>query len=536
MQRILVTVSALALALVAAPVAAQEEPPPGPVDIVLLGGPAVISKTLESHLGSCTDGAVQRIAGSDRYATAAAISQAAFPDPATVDVVYLSTGINYPDAVAVGPVAALKGAPILLTRGDWLPPATRTELNRLAPTSVVVLGGPGVISTSVEADIARYYPVTRIEGPDRYTTAANISASYFLPGEVPVAYVATGDNYPDALAGGPAAVADEGPILLVPQDDLPTSVALELDRLQPGRIVILGGTAAVSAEVEADLASHTSGGVSRLAGRNRYATAQAIARTLPTDPTAVYVATGENFPDALAGVPLIQTNPLLLGGPMNLFGWTSSSIADATGTPCNPHVRISAFTTYYTPGQSRVKNIHLIADATDGAVVQPGHVFSLNGRVGQRTRAKGYVAAGAIIGGKVYCCDHPVNIGGGTSQFATTLYNAIFFAGVKDEYHKPHSIYFSRYPMGREATLGWTGPDVKFRNDTSTAITIDTSHTSSSVTVEFWGWDEGRRVTAGLSGRASTTFGGSVRVSRTIVYADGTKRTQYWYHTYNPIR
>jgi vancomycin resistance protein YoaR len=159
----------------------------------------------------------------------------------------------------------------------------------------------------------------------------------------------------------------------------------------------------------------------------------------------------------------------------------------------------------------------------------------INARVGQRTEAGGYVRAPAIINGEVYCCDSSINIGGGTSQFATTLYNAIFFGAYEDVYHKPHSIYFSKYPMGREATLGWTGPDVKFRNDTAYPVEIRASYTATSVTVELWGWNEGRQVATARSGSATTADGGTVTVSRTITYADGTTTKQYWTHRYNPL-
>lgn len=196
---------------------------------------------------------------------------------------------------------------------------------------------------------------------------------------------------------------------------------------------------------------------------------------------------------------------------------------------------ISEFTTYYKCCESRVTNIHLIADAVDGAVVEPGETWSVNEYVGQRTTAKGYVAAGAIIGGELVCCDHPANIGGGTSQFATTLYNAVFFAGLEDVTHKPHSIYFSRYPLGHEATLGWTTPDLAFRNDTETPLTIETSHTSTSVTVRLIGATGGRRVQASVSGSATTAAGGTVTVTRTISYPDGETTSQRWTHHYNPI-
>ena len=118
---------------------------------------------------------------------------------------------------------------------------------------------------------------------------------------------------------------------------------------------------------------------------------------------------------------------------------------------------IGQFTTFHPCCESRVTNIHLMAATIDGMVVRPGRA-SINATVGERTSGKGYVPAPAIIGGEVYCCDHPANIGGGVSQVATTLFNAVFFAGLEDVFHQPHSLYISRYPMGREATLGWTAP------------------------------------------------------------------------------
>jgi hypothetical protein len=201
--------------------------------------------------------------------------------------------------------------------------------------------------------------------------------------------------------------------------------------------------------------------------------------------------------------------------------------------PTNKPYLVSQFTTYHPSGQARNININLIADMTNGAVVQPGEVFSLNERVGQRTEAKGFVRAGAIIGGVVYCCDSPTNIGGGTSQFATTLYNAIFFGAYDDVYHRPHSLYFSRYPVVREATLGWTSPDVKFKNDTAFPVTIRTSHTSTSITVQMWGDNEGRSVSTYTNADGITSDGGGRGTTyRTITYANGSTATESWTHTY----
>jgi vancomycin resistance protein YoaR len=208
---------------------------------------------------------------------------------------------------------------------------------------------------------------------------------------------------------------------------------------------------------------------------------------------------------------------------------------------------------------NRINNIHLIADAVDGAIVLPGETFSLNEHVGQRTVEKGYAEAGAIIGDEVECCDHPENIGGGVSQFTTTLYNAIFFSGLEDVEHTPHTLYFARYPEGREATLGYPSPDLKFRNSTENAIYIRTWHTDDSVSVEFYGDNGGITVTSRLSERCCFTepfdsyepdpdlnpdeeketdpgsAGWTVTVYRDIEYPDGRIETQEWVWTYRPF-
>jgi putative cell wall-binding protein len=160
--------------------------------------------------------------------------------------------------------------------------------------------------------------VQRFGGADRYATAALVSANHFAPG-VPAAYVATGANFPDALAGGPAAAKAGAPILLVARDEIPAATRAELTRLRPGRIVVLGGGAGISEAVEVALAAYqTGGGVSRIGGADRYATAAAVSRaTFAPGLATAYVATGLTFPDALvggaaaarAGSPVLLTQP-----------------------------------------------------------------------------------------------------------------------------------------------------------------------------------------------------------------------------------
>ncbi|MCL1593012.1 MAG: cell wall-binding repeat-containing protein [Actinomycetia bacterium] len=265
---------------------------------------------------SCPEllGSVDRIAGANRYETAANISQSRFP--AGVPVAYVATGLLFPDALSGGPVAALDDAPILLAQKTALTAPTSTELTRLKPKRIVILGGPAVISENLEAQLKNFTQgtVTRLAGANRFSTAAAISKSTFSPG-VPVAYVSTGFSFPDALAGGPVAGLNKGPILLTAPDSLPGPTKAELARLNPKRIVILGGSAAVGSSVEALLAAYTTGGVSRIAGANRYETAKLISQSeFGNGLSVVYVATGENFPDALAGGPLagLNTSPIIL--------------------------------------------------------------------------------------------------------------------------------------------------------------------------------------------------------------------------------
>ena len=144
--------------------------------------------------------------------------------------------------------------------------------------------------------------------------------------------------------------------------------------------------------------------------------------------------------------------------------------------------KVSSFTTEHQCCQGRVTNIHRIADLVDGALIEPGEVFSLNGHVGQRTAAKGFVAGGAIQQG-----EYVDEVGGGVSQFATTFFNAAYFGGYEIVEHKPHSYYISRYPVGRESTINYPNVDVKIRNDSPSGILIDTSYTDASITVTFWG-------------------------------------------------
>ena len=143
--------------------------------------------------------------------------------------------------------------------------------------------------------------------------------------------------------------------------------------------------------------------------------------------------------------------------------------------------QVATFTTEHPAGQPRVQNIHRIADLTQGVYIPPGGSFSVNDFVGQRTEEKGFVSAPVIEDG-VFTKD----TGGGISQYATTLFNASFFAGLDIPRYKAHSVYISRYPFGREATLAYPGVDLKISNPSPYGVMIWPTYTDTSITVSLY--------------------------------------------------
>jgi hypothetical protein len=228
-------------------------------------------------------------------------------------------------------------------------------------------------------------------------------------------------------------------------------------------------------------------------------------------------------------------------------GWSSITAINLDGDHVSE--RVSRFTTFFDCCAPRVTNIRLMARQLNGHVILPGETFSIDAVLGPRTAADGYVPAGYMENGQGLCCV----IGGGVSQFGTTIHNAVFWGGFTVVRHKPHSAWLSRYPLGIEATLSYVASDYRFTNDTPTPLTIRTSSTGTSVTVELWGYQGGwrmsgqhppgnrsssitvfdvgdstaRRVSATVTGDAP----GQVKIVRRLTQAGSTK-TQTWFWTY----
>ena len=256
-----------------------------------------------------------RLAGSDRYATAAAVSAGTF-NPG-VPVAYLATGGDFPDALAAAGAAGGRG-PVLLTSTSALPSASATELARLRPARVIVAGGPDAVGESVVSAVRALLPsasVTRSSGVDRYDTAAVLSKGTF-PAGAPLAYLTTGTNFPDALTAA-AAAGGKGPVLLTRATSVPDATVSELRRLGVSRIVVVGGAQAVSdAAFLAVAAAVPAAPMSRVAGADRFATAAAIAGAGSATPSVIYLATGQDYPDALSAAAAAGGHgPVLLAGP-----------------------------------------------------------------------------------------------------------------------------------------------------------------------------------------------------------------------------
>lgn len=279
------------------------------------GDSNVWNGTLASLKKFATGTTVSRINGKDRYEVSAAVSKSTFP--AGTKTVYVASGSIYTDALSGSAAAGHVAGPVLLTASSVLPYTIRTELKRLKPQKIVVLGGPASVDNSVMHLLKNYAPsVTRMDGKDRYVVSAGLSKSTFQAG-TNTAYIASGAIYTDALSGSALAGHEGGPILLTAPNVLPNVIRAELSRLKPQRVVILGGPGTISDSV-LTLLKNYSPSVTRVGGQDRYEVSAAVSRANYWVGTkTVYIASGSVYSDALSGSAAAarRGSPVLLTAP-----------------------------------------------------------------------------------------------------------------------------------------------------------------------------------------------------------------------------
>lgn len=264
--------------------------------------------------------ATVRYAGSSRFETAATISRTQFPEGSPAAV--LASGESWPDALSAGVLARAVGGPLLLTGSTSLPAESRRELVRLAPSEVILVGGASSVSRQVLESIRDAIPsarIVRLAGSDRYATARAVADRVAAVSHRPPtsAIIASGLDFPDALAAVPMAARAGWPIILTDPAHLQDATLRALRNSSVTRVVLVGGESAVGSGIVTRLRD-AGFRVVRVAGTDRYATGRAIADWAVSegilDSSQLGIATGRNFPDALAGGPYMAE----LGSPIVL--------------------------------------------------------------------------------------------------------------------------------------------------------------------------------------------------------------------------
>lgn len=214
-----------------------------PQQVVVLGGPDAISDAVLETVEELTGAEMTRVAGEERYETAAEVARERF-DTDDVDTVYVASGGQFADSLTAGPLAGLQNDPILLSKPGHLPLATAAALEELDPEHIVVLGGPVAIGEQVYTELGAYADtIERLHGEDRYDTAT-VVAERIAPSEE--VFVASGEVFPDALSGASLAGLRQAPLLLTKQDHLPGATGTALQEREPQQITVYGGPVAVS--------------------------------------------------------------------------------------------------------------------------------------------------------------------------------------------------------------------------------------------------------------------------------------------------
>lgn len=220
-----------------------------PRRVVIVGGPSSVADSVIAETRTLLGAVpVTRVSGADRYEVSRRLAAFAFPAGAMAP--FIATGTRFPDALSTGPAASFYNSPIVLVDGAnaTADPATLATITSLHPTAVGIAGGSLSVSSGIEMSLAAIAPVTRFDGADRY--AVSVAASESIDNDTSTAYLATGVNFPDALAGGVLAGRLGHPLYLVPGTCVTRDVLASLAAHGTRNVVLLGGTATLSAAVE----------------------------------------------------------------------------------------------------------------------------------------------------------------------------------------------------------------------------------------------------------------------------------------------
>jgi cell wall-associated protease len=264
----------------------------------------------------------ERIFGTDRYETAVKISSKGWEQS---DVAVIATGRNYPDALSATPLAYHHNAPLLLTNTTTLPKSVKDELKRLKAKKVILVGGKSVITANVEKEVKDLgiKTISRISGADRYETSVKIAEQL---GFTDRAVVATGQSFADALSIAPIAASLEMPILLTKKNGTPDSVRSYIEESMFEQFYVIGGESAIPEMVAEEFMNYE-----RLSGSDRYETNSSIINYFASElnMSTPFIATGKNYPDALAGSALaaVGGNPVVLTHPKEAQFTTMDTLA-----------------------------------------------------------------------------------------------------------------------------------------------------------------------------------------------------------------
>lgn len=257
----------------------------------------------------------ERISGADRYQTCINISKTGWPVSSTSGVAIIATGKDFPDALSAAPLAKKYNAPILLAESNTLDQALSSELTRLVVKKVYIVGGPAAVSLDIDNKLkAMGIASVRLSGKDRYETSAAVANEIGTASKI---VVVTGEDFPDALSIAPWAANSGAPILLTLPDRLPASIEGYIKKNSITNSYVIGGKGAVNESTMSLLPNPA-----RISGQDRFATNAAVLNAFNNefDLNKIYIATGNNFPDALSGSALaaLTKSPIILSsaGPL----------------------------------------------------------------------------------------------------------------------------------------------------------------------------------------------------------------------------